>query len=62
MAQGFLGSIIELGQASASIEMAYARQAVEAWNVITGDLPPSANIDLMCAAFRNTNGIGGGGL
>ena len=62
MAQGFLGSMIELRQAPASIEMDYARQAVEAWNAITGDLPPGANIDLMCAAFRNTNGIGGGGL
>ena len=59
MAQGFLGSMIQLRQAPASIEMEYARQAVDAWNAIVGDLPPGASINLMCAAFHNTNGIPG---
>lgn len=61
MAQGFLGSMIELKQVRSSIEFEYAKQAVDAWNAQTGDLSPAANIDLMCAAFRNTNGVDAAG-
>lgn len=61
MAQGLIGSMIEVRQVRASMEMEYARQAVGAWNALCGDLPPSASVDLMIAAFRNTNGLNGGG-
>jgi hypothetical protein len=57
VAQGLIGAVIEIGHTPAATEMAYARQAVGAWNAITGDLKGFANVNLMMAAFRNTNGI-----
>lgn len=59
MAQGLIGSMIEVRQVRASLEMDYAKQAVEAWNALCGDLPPMAGVELMLAAFRNTHGIDG---
>lgn len=57
MAQGLIGSIIEMMGMSTQVEMAYAREAVSAWNAMMGDLPDQANLETMIAAFRNTNGI-----
>lgn len=60
IAQGFISGMIYTGHAARTAEMAYAKEAVKAWNATAGDLPPMANLDLMLAAFRNTNGIDGG--
>ena len=61
IAQGFIGAMIETGYISNTLEIAYAKEAVRAWNATTGDLPLAANVELMLAAFRNTNGIGANG-
>lgn len=57
MAQGLIGSMIEVGMVNPKTEMAYTKEAVAAWNATTGDLPPMAGFDLMIAAYRSTNGI-----
>lgn len=61
MAQGLLGSVIQLGLAQPSIELDYAVQAGDAINVLTGHLPDEAAFHLMCTAFRNTNRMGTSG-
>ena len=60
IAQGMIGSMMELGRTSTKTEFAYAVEAMAAWNAMNGDLPPMASLDLMIAAFRNTNRIEGG--
>lgn len=59
MAQGFIGSMIELGYAPPSTEMSYTIQSVDAWNALTANLPDRAGMDLFFAAYRNSHKIGG---
>lgn len=60
MAQGFIGSMIESRRMSASADLAYTIQSVDAWNALSGNLPARQGMDLFFAAFRNTNKIGPG--
>lgn len=61
MAQGFIGSMMELGFAPPSTDMSYTLQSVEAWNALTANLPDRASRDLLVAAYRNSNKLDGAG-
>lgn len=59
VAQGLIGAMIDVGQATASTEVAYARQAKEAWDAIypTGNFAEA--ISLLVTAFHASNSDGG---
>lgn len=61
MAQGFIGSMIEMGYAPASTEMSYTIQSVDAWNALTASLPDQIGMDLFFKAYRNSNKLDGAG-
>ena len=61
MAQGFIGSMMELGFAPPSTDMSYTLQSVEAWNALTANLTDRASRDLLVAAYRNSNKLDGVG-
>lgn len=60
VAQGFLDALPEMGSiganASPALKMDYAAAAAQAMSVMTGDLPFSATIELVAAAYRKTRG------
>ena len=52
MAQGIIGSKIDVGVATPATEIAYGKLLVEAWKLVTGDLPLQARMDLLMAALK----------
>lgn len=56
VAQGLIGAIIEVGQATAAIEIQYARQTKDAWDRIYPGQSFADAIALLATAFHNEGG------